>query len=1031
MTLPELSIRRHVLAWMLSGVLVLFGIVAYHRIGVDRFPDIDFPMVSVTTVLEGAQPDVVDASITSIIEEKVNSVPGIEHVISQSSPGVSIVNVQFTLKKDIDVAFNEVQAKVNQVLRQLPDGVDPPVVAKVEVGASPIMWLALTGNRTLQQLNQYARNVIKKRLENIDGVGEVRIGGKRERTVRVWLDPERMHALNVSVPDVIHAFHSEHVQFPGGFLVGGRREYLIRLDMEFHHIRALRDMVVAVHPGGRIQLGDIARIEDGLADKRQLSRYNGQPAVGLGIVRVTGANTVAIASEVKRRLTQEILPELPPGMHLDIATNDAEIIEGIVDGLKEHLFESVLLAALIVFIFLKNLRATAMISLAIPVSLLAAIAVAFFLHYTLNLMTLLALLLLIGVVVDDAIVVLENIYRHREKGLEPDAREAAIKGSRQVAFAVIAASLTLVAIFAPVIFLGGLVGRFFQAFAVVVVFGVLTSMLVALTLTPMLCSRHLRVKKKHGRLYAFFDNVFLALDRLYRRVLARVLVWRWSVLALAALIFIASTYLFSIVGKGFVPQEDENRFMVIFKSPLGASLEDTRHKIQAMETVLRRTPHVTNVFTAVGLGAAGQVNQGLAFVHLTPKPTRAIRQWEVISNVQKELAAVPGLRAFVVRVPIVGGQRGEPLQFGLTGPNLGKTAQLSRALLKQLQKTPGIGHTDLDLQLNLPELTLQMDRIRARDLGITARDAASAVNVLAGGLNVAKYNDIPGDGNRYDIRLKARSDALRHAEDLSKIYMRSGGGELIRLDTVARWKKRLGPAVIPRMDLHYAGMFYSRPSMPLGHAVQIVREQAKKILPPGYGIAFLGQASEFGKTLKNIVFAFGMAMILVYMVLASQFNSFLQPWVLMLAQPLAVIGGVAALWLSGDTLNIFSMIGLVLLVGLVAKNSILLVDFTNQLRAKGAGIDEALRQACPIRMRPVLMTSLTIIFALLPTALGLGRGSEMTIPMAVAVVGGMISSTLLTLVVVPAAYSLLEHGVLRLKGGMWKSRLSTEMEKGS
>jgi len=1020
MTLPELSIKRHVLAWMLSGVLMLFGLVAYNRIGVDRFPDIDFPMVSITTVLEGAQPDVVDASITSIIEEKVNSVPGIEHVISQSSPGVSIVNVQFTLKKDIDVAFNEVQAKVNQVLRKLPDDIDPPVVAKVEVGAAPVMWLALTGNRTLQQLNQYARNVIKKRLENIDGVGEIRIGGKRERTIRVWLDLERMHALNVSVPDVIHAFHSEHIQFPGGFLVGGRREYLIRLDMEFHHIRALRHMVVAAHAGGRVQLGDIARVEDGLADNRQLSRYNGQPSVGLGIVRITGANTVAITTEVKRRLAHDILPALPPGIHLDIATNDGEIIGGIVDGLKEHLYESVLLAALIVFIFLKNFRATAIISLAIPVSLLAAIAAAFFLHYTLNLMTLLALLLLIGVVVDDAIVVLENIYRHREKGLEPDARKAAIKGSREVAFAVIASSLTLVAIFAPVIFLGGLVGRFFQTFAVVVVFGVLTSMLVALTLTPMLCSRHLHVEHKHGRMYAFFDTAFLALDQAYRRILTWALAYRWSVLALAALVFVASTYLFSIVGKGFVPQEDENRFMVIFKAPLGASIEDSRHKIEQMEYILRSTAHVSNVFTTVGLGAAGQVNQGIAFVHLTPKETRAIHQWEIISAVQKKLVKIPGLRTFVVRVPIIGGQRGEPLQFGLTGPNLEKTAQLSHALLERLKKTPGIGHVDLDLQLNLPELTLQMDRIRAHDLGITAEDAALTVSVLTGGLNVAEYNDIPGDGNRYDIRLKAKHGTLRYPEDLSNIYVRSAHGTLIRLDTVARWKKRLGPAVIPKMDLRYAGMFYSRPGMPLGHAVEIVRTEAGKILPPGYGITFLGQASEFGKTLKNIVFAFSMAMILVYMVLASQFNSFLQPWVLMLAQPLAVIGGVAALWISGNTLNIFSMIGLVLLVGLVAKNSILLVDFTNQLRAKGVGIDEALSKACPIRMRPVLMTSLTIIFALLPTALGLGRGSEMTIPMAVAVVGGMISSTLLTLVVVPAAYSLLEHGVLNVK--IWRQQ---------
>ncbi len=1014
MTLPELSIRRHVLAWMLSGVLVLFGLVAWMRIGVDRFPEVQFPMVSVTTVMEGAQPDVVDASITSLIEEKVNSVPGVEHVISRSSPGVSIVNVEFRLDKDIDVAFNEVQAKVNQTLRDLPDGVDPPVVAKVEVGAAPVMWLALTGDRTLQQLNQYARNVIKKRLESIDGVGEVRIGGERRRMIRVWLDLDRMQALRVTVPEVVRAFRREHVQFPGGFLTGGRREYLIRLDMEFHRVRDLARMVVVARDGGRVLLGDIATVEDGLADNRRFARYNGRPAVALGIVRVTGANTVAIAHEVQRRLREDILPALPPGMHLDIATNDAEIIQGIVDGLNEHLMLSVLLAALVVLVFLRSARATAIVALAMPVSLLAAIAVAYFFGYTLNLMTLLALLLLIGVVVDDAIVVLENVHRHREQEPEADAAETAVRASREVTFAVVAASLTLVAIFAPVVFLGGLVGRFFQAFAVVVVFGVLASMLVALTLTPMLCARHLRVEDRHGGMHAVLGRAFGWLDDAYRRVLDLALARRWSVLAGAAMIFAASTLLFGAIGKGFVPLEDENRFMVIFKAPLGASIEDARRKVASMERILRHEPHVVNVFTAVGSGQARQVNQGVAFVHLTPKEDRRERQWEIIARVQKELDAVPGLRAFVVRVPIIGGQRGEPLQFGLTGPELERTADLSRRLLARLQRHPGLGRLDLDMQLDLPELEVEVDRVRARDLGISASDVALAVNVLAGGFNVARFNDIPGDGHRYDVRLKASAGTLRHPEDLSAVYLRARNGELVRLDTVARWRPVLGPAVVPKMDLRYAGMFFSRPMMPLGNAVALVREEAKALLPPGYGITFLGQAEEFGRTLKNIVFAFSMAMALVYMVLASQFNSLTQPWVLMLAQPLAVIGGVAALWISGNTLNIFSMIGLVLLVGLVAKNSILLVDFTNQLRARGMDVDEALRRACPVRMRPVLMTSLTIVFALLPTALGLGSGSEMTVPMAVAVVGGVISSTLLTLVVVPAAYSLLARGLERM-----------------
>jgi len=1012
MNLSAISIDRHVLAWMMSGLLVLFGLISYQRIGVDRFPTVDFPMVSVTTVQTGLDPDVIDGSITSTIEEKLNSVPGIDHVISYSMPGVSIVTVQFELKKDIDVAFNEVQAKVNQILRKLPDGTDPPVVAKVEIGAAPILWLTLTGDRTLQQLNRYARNIIKKRLENIAGVGEVQIGGERQRTIRIWLDLPRMQGMGITIPEVLAAFRREHVQFPGGFLTGGKREYMIKLDMEFHSLTAMEQMVVRAADGNRIHLADIARIEDGMADDRQLARFNGKPTVGIGVIKVTGANVVAIVDEVKHRLDTEIIPGLPAGMEIGVATNDADIVRGIVDGLVEHIFESVLLAALVVLVFLKSIRSTLIVATAIPVSMLAAIAMAYFLGFTLNLMTLLALLLLIGVVVDDAIVVLENIYRHREQGLEPDARAAAMAGSSQVTFAVIAASLTLVAIFAPVIFMDGMIGRFFNAFAVIVTFGVLASLFVSLTLVPMLASRFLHVDTKHGRLYQLFDGMFLAMDRGYTRLLGWCLHYRGTVLLLALVAFVASTSLFGMIGKGFVPKEDEGRFMVIFKVPLGAALADTDARLKSVEQVLAGNPDISSYFTLIGNGRMGQVNQGTAYVRLLPKEQREHRQWDVLPVVQQQLDQIPGLHAFAVKVPIVGGgQRGEPLQFAVNGPDLNVVSQVSHQMLKRLLAIDGMGHMDLDMQLDLPQLEISVDRERASDLGVSALDVAQSVGVLAGGMDIARYNDQPGDGQRYDVRLKAEEGSLQHPADLSQIYLRGRDGMQVRLDTIASWQAKLGPAVIQKMDLRYAGLFYSAPSMPLGAAVDQIRALGDELLPPGYGIIFTGQAAEFSKTGKNMMFAFGIAM-----VLASQFNSLAQPWVLMLAQPMAIIGGVAALWLSGNTLNIFSMIGLVLLVGLVAKNSILLVDLTNQYRQQGMGIDEALSKACPVRMRPVLMTSLTIIFSLLPTALGLGKGSEMTIPMSVAVIGGMISSTLLTLVVVPAAYSLLENGLARLSG---------------
>ncbi len=999
---------------MISALLVLFGVISYQRIGVDRFPTVDFPMVSVTTVDQGADPEVIDAAITSIIEEKVNSISGIEHVISYSSPGVSVVTIQFLLAKDIDVAFNEVQAKVNQILRELPKGSDPPIVAKVQIGAAPILWLALTGDRTLGQLNRYARNVIKKRLENIDGVGEVRIGGERKRTIRVWLDLDRMQGLGITIPEVIAAFRREHLQFPGGFLTGDRHEYMLKLDLEFHTVDALKTMVVRAQGGTTITLADIADVEDGLADFRQIARFNGKPAVGLGIVKVTGGNAVAIVDAVKQRLKEEIIPALPAGMRLAIASNDAEIIQGIVDGLKEHLVESILLAFVVVLLFLKSLRATLIVSAAIPVSMLTAIAIAYAFGFTLNLMTLLALLLLIGIVVDDAIVVLENIYRHREQGLEPDAVRAALAGSRQVTFAVVAASLSIVAIFAPVIFMDGMVGRFFNAFAVIVTFGVLASLLVALTLVPMLCSRYLHVAVSHGRIYRLFDRGFLLLDRRYRRLLHLSLRHRWKVVIGALALFLASTALFGVIGKGFVPREDEGRFMIIFKSPLGSSITATDARLKAVERVLANAPDVESYFTVIGSGRRGQVNQGVAYVHLRDKMARSRRQWEILPAIQAELERIPGLHAFAVKVPIVGGQRGEPLQFALTGPDLDKVAELSRAMKRRLDAIPGIGKLDLDLQLDLPQITLDVDRARARDLGITAAEIAQTVGVLAGGLDVARFNDQPGDGNRYNIRLKAKPGQLAQPDDLAKIYLRTPSNAAVRLDTIADWKTRLGPAVIQKMDLRYAGMFYSAPTMPLGAAVDRVNAIAEELLPNGYRIVYTGQAAEFKKTGRNMAFAFGIAMVLIFMVLASQFNSFAQPWVLMLAQPMAIAGGIAALMLTGDTLNIFSMIGLVLLVGLVAKNSILLVDLTNRYRAEGMAIDTALREACPQRMRPVLMTSLTIIFAMLPAALGLGRGSEMTIPMSVAVIGGMVSSTLLTLVVVPAAYSLLEHGLAKL-----------------
>ena len=1012
MNLPELSIKRHVFAWMLSAVIVLFGVISYQRIGIDRIPSIDFPIIMINTTLKGANPDVVDSSITSIIETAVNTTPGIEHIQSSSSPGVSTITITFALNKNIDVAYNEVQSKVSQVLKKLPTDTDPPTIQKVDSNAQPVIWLALTGDRTIQQLNLYAINVLKKKFETINGVGEVTLGGRRDRVVRVSLSPERMAAYKLTASDLAAAFNTQHVQLPGGFLVSSQTEKLLKLDLEFHDVKDLGELIINHRDGAPVKLKDIATITDSITDNRQVARYKGMPTVGLGMVKIANANTVEIIKEVERRLDEEIRPNLPPGMQLEISTNDSIFINQMVASLKEHLFTGTLLAALIVFIFLRSIRSTLIIATAIPVSLLGAIAVMYFSGYTFNSMTLLGLLLLIGVVVDDAIVVLENIFRHREH-LDKDPISSAINGSSEVTFAVIAASLSLVCIFAPVIFMDGIVGMFFKSFGVVVTFGVLTSLFVSLTLTPMLCSRYLSVGHKKNKFYSAIERGLAKLDSTYHYLLNLSLSHRWRVLIITLLFVIfGGGYAMKNVEKDFVPEADEGSFSISVKTPLGSSLDYTDSRLELIEAAIAKHPkEVASYFSTIGAGSRGQVNQGNVNVRLVSKTERKKSQQELIKELKKQFDQIPGVKAIPSPASIAKGQRSEKLQFIITGQSLDEIGSLSKQMQQALTKNTEMGKVDLDVQLDLPELDMNIDRTRAASLGLSANDIAGAVSMYAGGINIAKYNDLNGDGQRYDIRLKANEGDLKQTTDLSKIYLRSTSGELVRLDTVASFKPTLGAAVIGRYDLQYSANFYANPTMPLGDAVTLVKDTAAKILPTNYTLKMTGQAEEFGKTFKNIKFVFILAFILLYMVLASQFNSFIQPVIIMLAQPLAIIGGLIALLLSGDSLNIYSMIGLVLLIGLVAKNSILLVDLTNQLRARGANINDALKEACPIRLRPVVMTSLTIILALLPAALGLGAGSETNKPLSVAIIGGMISSTLLTLVVVPAAYSLVMNGL--------------------
>ena len=1005
MSLPSFSIQRHVFTLMVSLVLVLFGVIGLQRLGLDKFPKIEFPAISVVTTLQGADPQIVDKNITDILEQAVNQVPGVKSIISSSSIGASVIGIEFELEKNVDVAYQEVKAKVDGVLKRLPTDADPPVVRKVEVGASPVLWVALTGNRTTQALNTYADEVLKPRLETINGVGEVLIGGQIKRTIRVWLNTERLQAYTLSPIDVANAFRREHVTLPAGFLGSQSREWLIKFDAEFDKLTDLKRMVVAYRRGAPVYLQDVARVEDGLEDARKLARYKGNPAVGLGIVKATGANTVAVVDAVKARVDKELQPNLPPGLELRYSSDDSISIRQSIEALKEHLVLGTLFAALMVFLFLKSGRSTLIIATAIPVSLMATFAVMYFAGFTLNKITLLGLLLLIGVVVDDAIVVLENIFRHREEAHE-DKQKAAIDGSNQVVFAVLASTLTLVSIFLPVAFISGIMGRFLGSFALVVVVGVLASLWVSLTLTPMLCARYLEIPKTHGRVYRILENAFVALESGYRRLLDMALAHRWKVVLIATVIVTSSAIPFKYVGKTFVPEEDESRFQVSVQTPLGSNLDYTATRLNAVEAAIAARPEVYSYFSAVNLGDVGQVNRGSVFVRLVDRNERQLGQPEIMRQLRRDLAAIPGVQAFPANISPIGGMRGEPLQFAIVGAELQKLDELTQRMITRLGAIEGIAKLDKDLKLDLPQVSVVLDRDRAAQLGVSAMDIGQTLSLLTGGVDIAEFKE---KSQRYDIRLQLEPGQRVSTDSLKRLYVKNKSGNLVRLDTLARFEENLGPAEVKRRNRQYASFIYGAlEGLPLGSATDAVNRLGAEILPPGYTIAYTGQAEEFAKTGGYVIFAFSMALIMIYMVLASQFNSLLQPLVVMVAQPLAIIGGVAALWMFGDTLNLFSMIGMILLMGLVAKNSILLVDLTNQYRAQGMMIDKALGEACPHRMRPVLITSLTVIAAMAPAAIGLGPGVETNRPLALVVMGGMVTSTLLTLVVVPAVYSLVE-----------------------
>lgn len=1005
MTLVEAAIKRPVMILMLNLAFILFGIISFINIGVQKEPNITYPVLTITTLMPGADSKIINQTISKPIEAVLNTLSGVKKISSTSTAGKSQVEVQFALNSDIDSMFNQVQSKLNQVKAHFLAGTKPPIIQKTAIGALPIMLLGLHGNQTIEKLDEIARVLIKKNLEGIAGVAEVNVVGAGKTVLMVELNLAQMAALHISPRMVQSAFASQHVQLPGGFINAGTKQYSLGLDLEFHNLHQLNNMVVSYNEGAAIFLKDIATLKYAIPDKSTISTLNNQVALGINIIKRPEANTIAVVASVNKELAK-IKPLLPSQTYLTTVYQKASYILAIIGELEQDTILSIFAAGLIIWFFLQNFKATLIVITAIPVSLLGSVMAIYFGGYTINIITLLAIILLVGVVVDDAIVVLENIDRCRQQQKQL-SDQAAISATNQVRFTIFAASLSLLSIFIPVFFMENTIGLLFKSFAIVVSVGVLISLFVSLSLTPMLCANFMKHRQKPSLLSQTIQTFLQNLEQKYQSILRFSLSHRYLMLLLALVAILASIPLLFTIGKGFLPSNPESgNFQILVQTPQGSSAQYTQQQMAAAAKVLAATPGINNYFSSIEKANSGNIS-----VNLTPYQQRQQPQYQIVSKLMQQLKNIPGA-LFILQ----GSELGTNMTFELTGHDYHKTIQQAFKLYNVLHQHKSLGTLYIHLYLDQPEYQLLIDRVMAKSLGLSAYEIGSATMLLnRQGVKVAKFNKT-GGSQRYDVVLKASESGTLSPEILNKIYLMNNQKHRISLDTIAKFKSTTAPLEITRSNQQYSVSFSCSPSISLGHAITKVKMIANQTLAKGFNIIMTGNSQALGKMEKSMLYTLALIFILLYMVLASQFNSFIQPLIIMLAQPLAFVGGLFILWLTSQTLNMYSMIGELLLMGLVAKNSILLIDLTNSYRQSGMNINQALSKACPQRMRPVLMTSCAIILAMLPAAILPGEAASSHKPLAYVIIGGMISSTLLTLIIVPAAYSLVEHAKQKLFG---------------
>jgi multidrug efflux pump len=1002
MRLSEVSIRRPVLACVMSLLLVLVGLVAFQQLTVREYPRIDEPVVTVNTRLLGASSEVIESQITKPLEDSIAGIDGVDIMTSISRTESSQITVRFKLSKDPDTAAAEVRDRVSRVRGRLPESADEPVISKVEADASPTIWIAYTSD-TLGplELTDLVNRVVKPRLQTVPGVADIQVGGDRKYAMRIWLDPDKLAAFRLTVQDVEDALRRQNLEVPAGRIESRQREFSVTTRTDVNTVAQFSDIVLRNIGTHTVRLGDVARIEEAAASERSRVRLNGVPSISTGVIRNATANPLEVAAGVRAVLPQ-IQRDLPSSVKVLQANDNSVFIDRSIKAVYTTVAEAVVLVALVVFVFLRTLRASIIPLVTIPVSLIGAFTLVALAGFSINTLTLLALVLAIGLVVDDAIVVLENIYRHIEEGLEPF--QAALKGVREISFAVVAMTLTLAAVFAPLAFTPGRTGRLFSEFALTLAGAVIVSGFVALTLTPMMCSKLLRHNPQPGRFDRGMERLLVGLTGGYRRALQATLRHRWAVVLVMLAAGAGSAWLFSTTRSELSPMEDRGVIFMPVRAPDGATLEYTARYLDALEAITAQFPEFDRRFMFMG---GGQVSTATSILRTVDWTERTRTTPELARALLPMVSGLPGVSVFPITPPSLGqGFRERPINFVIvSSDSYENMARAAQGMLAEMARNPGLVQPDSDLQLNKPELFVEVDRKRAADMGVAVDSVARTVETMLGGRVVTRYKR---DADQYDVMVQTAERGRATPEDIERLFVRGRNDTMVPLSSLVTVREAVSPRELNHFNQRRSVSITASlaPGYSLGEALPFMYEAAGRVLPPGYATELNGVSREFKASSGALGVVFVLALLFIFLVLAAQFESFIDPFVILLSVPLSMVGALAALQWSGGTLNVYSQIGLITLVGLISKHGILILEFSNQLRQQGRSVIEAVTEAASLRLRPILMTTGAMVLGALPLALASGAGAESRRQIGWVIVGGMSVGTLLTIFVVPTVYTL-------------------------